>query len=67
MDKARRFVNNVMATYVHCLSGSFVHHPHIKFDTPGLFLHDRVHLTSRGNDIFLNSFAESIKAQLQQR
>ena len=44
IDKGRRFVNSVMATYVHCLSGSFVDHPHIKFDTPGLFLHDKVHL-----------------------
>lgn len=35
-DKARRFEDSVMATYVHCLSGSFVHHPHIKFDTPAM-------------------------------
>ena len=67
LDKARRFVNSVMATFVPCLNGVFVHHPHIRFDTPGLFVRDGVHLTPRGNDIFLNSFAESIKAQLQQQ
>lgn len=43
------------------------HHSHIRFDTPGLFLHDGVHFTTWGNYIFLNCFAESIKAQLQQR
>ena len=67
IDKGRRFVNSVMATFVTGLSGSFIDHPHIKFDTPGLFLDDKVHLTNRGMDIFLNSFAESIKAQLQQQ
>ena len=67
IDKGRRFVNSVMATYVNSLGGTFVDHPHIRFDTPGLFLYDDVHLTNRGNDMFLNSFAVSIKAQLQQQ
>lgn len=66
IDHARRFVNSVMTTYVHCLSGSFANHPQLRFDTPGLFLHDGVHFTTKGNYIFLNSLAESIKAQLQQ-
>ena len=55
IGKGRRFVNSVMATYVQSLGGTFVDHPHIRFDTPGLFLYGQVHLTNRGNDIFLNS------------
>lgn len=31
--------------YVHCQSGSFVHHPHTRIDTPGLFVHDGVYFT----------------------
>lgn len=67
INKAHKFVNSVMATYVHGLNGSFIHHPAIRFDTPGLFLHDGVHFTTQGNDVLLNSFAEFIKAQLQQQ
>ena len=67
IDKARKFVNNVMATHVHSLNGSFVPHPQIRFDTPELFVKDEVHLSRRGTDILLNNLAESIKAQLQQR
>ncbi|XP_051801616.1 vascular endothelial growth factor C isoform X1 [Acanthochromis polyacanthus] len=48
IDKARKFVNSVMATYVQSLSGHFIHHPAIRFDTSGLFLHDGVHFTTRG-------------------
>lgn len=66
IDKGRRFVNNVMATFVSGLGGSFVEHPHIHFETPELFLRDKVHLSERGMDIFLDSFAESIKVRLQQ-
>ncbi|KAL1005230.1 hypothetical protein UPYG_G00056380, partial [Umbra pygmaea] len=32
IDKARRFVNSVVATYVHCLGGSFVKHTQLRFE-----------------------------------
>ena len=67
IDKGRRFVNSVMASYLPCVRGTFVNHHHIKFDTPGLFLPDKVHLSNKGNDIFLNSIAESIKAHILQQ
>ena len=47
VDKARKFVNNVMATFVLCVNGVFVHHPHIVLDKPELFLRDNVHLTPK--------------------
>ncbi|KAK7929943.1 hypothetical protein WMY93_006338 [Mugilogobius chulae] len=43
IDKARKFVNSVMSSFMVDL-GIFVHHPHIRYDTPGLFLPDDVHL-----------------------
>ena len=59
IDKARRWVNSVMATFVKELGGSFVAHPQIQFDFPGQFLRDGVHFTTLGNYIFLDSLVLS--------
>lgn len=64
IDKARKFVNSVMA-FVHSLNGAIVDHSNIRHDSPGLFLRDRVHFTPRGNDIFLKSLANCLKDHLQ--
>jgi lysophospholipase L1-like esterase len=61
MDKVRKFVNNVMATFVSCVNGRTVPHPYIRFDKPELFLSDNVHLTAKGSDIFLNGIAQVLK------
>lgn len=59
IDKARRFVNSVMATFISLLNGAFVVHPHIRHDSPGIYLSDKVHFTNRGNDIFLSDIVQS--------
>ena len=51
LDKSRRFVNSVMATFVQSLNGAMIEQPLIKHDSPGLYLKDGVHLTPKGNDI----------------
>ena len=61
MDKARKFVNNVMATFVVCVNGRTISHPHLVFDKPGLYLSDNVHLSAKGNDIFLKSVVQALK------
>ncbi|XP_070402434.1 uncharacterized protein [Nothobranchius furzeri] len=60
IEKARRFVNSVMATFISSLNGAVVVHLHIRHDSPGIFLSDRVHFTNRGNDIFLTNFADCL-------
>ncbi|XDV25432.1 hypothetical protein PO909_029352 [Leuciscus waleckii] len=52
IDKARRFVNSVMSSFVCTLGGKIVHHPQIKHRDPGQFLHDGVHFTPLGNYVF---------------
>ena len=64
INKARKWVNSEMGAFVRGLGGSIVAHPDIKFDCPGLFLSDRVHFSPLGNDIFLNSIAQSLKATI---
>ena len=65
MDKARKFVNSVMATFVHSLNGAIVDHSNIRHDSPGLFLRDGVNFTPWGNDIFFKSLANCLKDHLQ--
>lgn len=55
LDKARKSVNSVMATFVYSLNGAMIEHPRIRHDTPGLFMKDGVHFTPRGNDMFYSS------------
>lgn len=57
IDKARRFVNSVMTTFVQSINGAVIEHPDIRHDSPGLFLADGVHFTPRGNDMFLENVA----------
>nr|XP_009299120.1 uncharacterized protein LOC103910855 [Danio rerio] len=65
LDKARKFVNSVMATFVDSLNGAMIMHPHIRHDSPGLFLKDGVHFTPMGNYIFLSSIANCLKDHIQ--
>ncbi|XP_073765255.1 uncharacterized protein isoform X2 [Danio rerio] len=65
VDRARRFVNRVMATFMVSVGGAIVHHPEIKHKDPSHFLRDGVHLTPLGNDIFLNNLARCLKDQIQ--
>ncbi|XP_034540073.1 uncharacterized protein LOC117813099 [Notolabrus celidotus] len=65
IEKSRKFINSVMATFLRTLDGALVEHPHIKHDSPGLFLRDGVHFTPRGNDIFLTDIAKSLKDHFQ--
>ncbi|XP_068076324.1 uncharacterized protein [Danio rerio] len=65
VDRARRFVNHAMATIMVSVGGAIVHHPEITYKDPGHFLHDRVHLTPLGNDIFLKNLAQCLKNQIQ--
>ena len=58
IDRSRKWLNNVMACF---MKGGIVRHPDIHFDNPALFLRDNVHLSSRGNDIFMNSIVECLK------
>ncbi|XP_070405016.1 uncharacterized protein [Nothobranchius furzeri] len=67
IEKARRFVNSVMATFISSLNGAVVVHPHIRHESPGIFLSDRVHFTNRGNYIFLTNIADCLKGQLQKQ
>lgn len=62
LEKSRKFINNVMSAFM--LSGGFVRHPLIKHNSPGLFLPDGVHLTPKGNDMFLTTLAKYIKEVL---
>lgn len=61
MEKARKFVNSVMDSFVLACNGITVHHSEIVFDKPGLFLRDNVHLTDEGHDIFLNGIIKGLK------
>lgn len=65
INKAKNFVNSVMSTFVHSLNGAMIEHPHIRHDSPGLFLKDGVHFTPRGNDMFLNTLANRLKGHIQ--
>lgn len=55
INKARVWVNSVMAAFVRGLGGTSIGHPEIKFDRAGLFRRDGVHLSDVGNDIFLKN------------
>lgn len=61
MEKVRKFVNSVMATFMLCVNGSIVHHPNILFDKLGLYLRDNVHLSPKGNDIFLSDIVKVLQ------
>lgn len=65
IEKARRFINSVMASFISCIDGAIVHHRQIKRRHPGHFLPDLVHLTPLGNDIFLNNIAQCLKDQIR--
>lgn len=67
ITKARKFVNNVMATFVSSLNGGSVDHPQITYDTPGIFLPDNVNYTNQGNDIFLTNIANFLIEHLKRR
>lgn len=61
MEKARKFVNSVMDTFVLARNGITVHHSSMVFDKPGLFLRENVNLTDEGHDIFLSGIILGLK------
>lgn len=61
VDKARKFVNHVMASFVLAVNGRTVHHPHIVHDKPELFLNDNVHLSSQGYCLFLSAIGQALQ------
>lgn len=60
-------MNSVIKTFVQEMGGLVVSHPHIRFDSPGLFLRDGVHFSTLGNDIFFKNISEVLKAHYQVR
>lgn len=62
IERSRKWVNSEMATFVLGLNGFIVRHDGIRHYMPELFLRDDVHMSARGNDIFLNSFVDCLRA-----
>ncbi|XP_076137474.1 uncharacterized protein LOC143120157 [Alosa pseudoharengus] len=62
IERSRKWVNSEMATFVMGMNGGVVHHRYICFYKPELFLRDTFHLSTLGNDIFLNAFSECLRA-----
>ncbi|XP_062586894.1 uncharacterized protein LOC134248516 [Saccostrea cucullata] len=61
MENARKRVNSGIAAIVLQSGGAIIRHLEIKPD-PALFLQDGVHLSSLGNNIFLNSLQGGLEA-----
>ncbi|XP_062585195.1 uncharacterized protein LOC134246866 [Saccostrea cucullata] len=61
MENARKRVNSGIAAIVLQSGGAIIRHSDIKPD-PALFLQDGVHLSSLGNNIFLNSLQGGLEA-----
>ncbi|XP_041960358.1 uncharacterized protein LOC121718961 isoform X3 [Alosa sapidissima] len=61
IERSRKWVNSEMATFVMGMNGGIVHHRYIRFYKPELFLRDTFHLSTLGNDIFLNAFSECLR------
>lgn len=61
VNNARKWVNKVMARFVESLGGKYISHYRIKYNMPWLFLRDDVHLSPKGNEIFLKNIAQALK------
>ncbi|KAJ8303659.1 hypothetical protein KUTeg_018769 [Tegillarca granosa] len=54
LERKRKRINRMGRGVSIIVGGSFIKHPDITFDCPGLFRPDQVHLSDIGNAIFLN-------------
>ncbi|KAJ8321181.1 hypothetical protein KUTeg_001306, partial [Tegillarca granosa] len=54
LERKRKRINRMGRGVSTNAGGSFIKHPDITFDCPGLFRPDQVHLSDIGNAIFLN-------------
>lgn len=61
INKARKWLNSTMTSFVSNLGGFIVHHRDITYDNPDVFLNDGVHLAPEANDLFLNKIADCLK------
>ncbi|XP_017210922.1 uncharacterized protein isoform X3 [Danio rerio] len=61
IDRARRFINSMMAKSVSSVGGSIVQHPQINYRDPDLFHCDGINFSNRGNDIFLKNITRCLK------
>ena len=55
MEKTRKTLNAAIKKGILNLNGQCIKHPGIQWDIPSLFRHDGVHLSNKGNDIFLDN------------
>ncbi|XP_073695243.1 uncharacterized protein [Garra rufa] len=60
MNKARKFINSVMAKHMADTGGVFIDNKKITQKRGDLFSLDGVHLSDKGNDIFLKNLVSSI-------
>ncbi len=60
MNKARKFINSAMAQYMADIGGVFIDNKEITQKRRELFRRDGVHLSDKGNYIFLKNLASAI-------
>ncbi|XP_061463786.1 uncharacterized protein LOC133389964 [Rhineura floridana] len=60
MDRARKKVNRQIQRALRDLGGSVIHHPEVGHNKLELFRPDGVHLTDKGNDIFLRDLQKGL-------
>ena len=54
VSKARVRINSAIATYTLANRGAYIKYPEICIESEGLWYKDGIHLSSLGNDLFLN-------------
>ncbi|XP_050964015.1 uncharacterized protein LOC127164237 isoform X3 [Labeo rohita] len=60
MNKARKFINSAMAKYMADTGGVFIDNKEITQKRGELFRQDGIHLSDKGNDIYLKNLASAI-------
>ena len=60
MEKTRKTLNAAIRKSILNLNGQCIKHPGIQWDIPSLFRHDGVHLSDKGNDIFLDNMKSTL-------
>ncbi|CAI5688387.1 unnamed protein product [Oreochromis niloticus] len=67
INKDRKIVNASIRKAVDRFDGVIIEHPRIRFFNNSIFLRDGVHLTKKGNELFLTSIRSAIQKSLQSR
>ncbi|XP_075054818.1 uncharacterized protein LOC142140804 isoform X2 [Mixophyes fleayi] len=60
VDRSRKKVNSVVARFIRSLGGIRIEHPLIRFQNPGLYMPDGVHLTEEGLGLFIGEIYGSL-------